>query len=289
MRSSGLALPEPFYRSPRRLPKRHPRRQSPVPVVLLALSLALAAISYAPKTNPAPSIDNLPDLNPKTSTPALEELTSKLPIPIEAAPAKEGSPYLYSQRSPLSSSSIYFAEDHFVFQIAVEEREESRQEDPKDLRKPKKYTSYAYPFYFEAPASRAKIYPEDQLPSRSNYFIGDDPSSWRTDVPNYQKLRYEGLWDGIDAIFYSKEGHPAFDFLIYPGADPEKIALRTEGLEDLQIQDDGSLQAQTPWGTISVSAPKSYYEDTGEPIPSAGADQEALGDSLQVPTTTRRP
>jgi hypothetical protein len=80
MGSLGLALSEsPYPRAPRRLPKRKPRGQSPVPVVLLALSLALAALSYTPKTNPAPSIDNLPDLNPKTSPPALEELTSKLP------------------------------------------------------------------------------------------------------------------------------------------------------------------------------------------------------------------
>jgi hypothetical protein len=290
MGSFGAALSEsPYPRAPHRLPKRKPRRQSPVPVVLLALSLALAAISYAPKTNPAPDIKNLPDPSPKTSTPALEELTSKLPIPIEAAPAMEGSPYLYSQRSPLSSSSIYFAEDHIVFQVAVQEREESRQEDPKDLRKPKKYTSYAYPFYFDSPASRAKIYPEDRLPSRSNYFIGNDPSLWRTDVPNYQKLRYQGLWDGIDAIFYTKEGHPAFDFVLYPGADPEKIALRTEGLEDLQIQDDGSLRAKTPWGTISISAPKSYYEDTGEPIESAWQDDQGLFHIALGPYDSTRP
>jgi hypothetical protein len=82
MGSFGAALSEsPYPRAPHRLPKRKPRGQSPVPVVLLALSLALAALSYAPKTNPAPKRENLPDPSPKTSTPALEELTSKLSSP----------------------------------------------------------------------------------------------------------------------------------------------------------------------------------------------------------------
>jgi len=31
---------------------------------------------------------------------------------------------------------------------------------------------------------------EDPLPGRSNYFIGNDPQKWLTDVPTYAKVRY---------------------------------------------------------------------------------------------------
>ncbi len=36
---------------------------------------------------------------------------------------------------------------------------------------------------------QAKIEPLDPLPAKSSYFIGSDPSKWRTDIPNYGAWR----------------------------------------------------------------------------------------------------
>ncbi len=30
----------------------------------------------------------------------------------------------------------------------------------------------------------------DPLPGRANYFIGNDPSRWRSDIPVFEKVRY---------------------------------------------------------------------------------------------------
>src|SRR5262249_42458199 len=38
----------------------------------------------------------------------------------------------------------------------------------------------------------------DPLPGRSNYFVGDDPSKWHTDVTNYARVRYRGVYPGVD-------------------------------------------------------------------------------------------
>jgi hypothetical protein len=37
----------------------------------------------------------------------------------------------------------------------------------------------------------------------SNYFIGNDPSQWRTDIPHYARLKVAGVYSGIDLVFYS--------------------------------------------------------------------------------------
>ena len=42
----------------------------------------------------------------------------------------------------------------------------------------------------------------DELPGRSNYFIGSDPAQWRTDVRTYAKVKYAGVYPGIDLIYY---------------------------------------------------------------------------------------
>ena len=40
----------------------------------------------------------------------------------------------------------------------------------------------------------------DELTTRSNYFAGSDPSSWRTDIPSYARVRYAQVYPGIDMV-----------------------------------------------------------------------------------------
>ncbi len=41
-----------------------------------------------------------------------------------------------------------------------------------------------------------------RLPGVSNYFIGRDRSKWQTGVPHFAKVGYEGVYPGIDLVFY---------------------------------------------------------------------------------------
>ena len=66
---------------------------------------------------------------------------------------------------------------------------------------------------------------EQQLPGKSNYFLGNDPKKWRTNVPNYAAAQYRGIYQGVDAIFHGDNRRLEFDFNVAPGADPGTIAL----------------------------------------------------------------
>jgi len=46
----------------------------------------------------------------------------------------------------------------------------------------------------------AKVTGVDELAGTSNYFIGNDPTKWRTNVPTYAKVKYEGIYSGIDLV-----------------------------------------------------------------------------------------
>ena len=37
----------------------------------------------------------------------------------------------------------------------------------------------------------------DRLPSESNYFVGNDPAKWRSNVPHYARTRLDGVYPGI--------------------------------------------------------------------------------------------
>ena len=68
----------------------------------------------------------------------------------------------------------------------------------------------------------------DELPGKSNYFIGNDPKKWRSNVPNYGKVKYEGVYPGIDLVYYGNQRHLEYDFVVAPGADPAAIRLAIE-------------------------------------------------------------
>ena len=40
------------------------------------------------------------------------------------------------------------------------------------------------------------------LPGKANYFIGNDPAQWRTNVPTYAKVQYREVYPGIDLVYY---------------------------------------------------------------------------------------
>jgi hypothetical protein len=44
----------------------------------------------------------------------------------------------------------------------------------------------------------AKVSGMEELPGKSNYFIGNDPKKWRTSVPNYAKVKYANVYPGVD-------------------------------------------------------------------------------------------
>ncbi|MGH9902543.1 MAG: SBBP repeat-containing protein, partial [Pyrinomonadaceae bacterium] len=79
----------------------------------------------------------------------------------------------------------------------------------------------------------------DEFSVRSNYFIGNDPKRWRTDVRQYAKVRYTGVYPGIDLIYYGNQQALEYDFIVAPGASPSRIRLAFKGAEEVSIDDEG--------------------------------------------------
>ncbi len=60
----------------------------------------------------------------------------------------------------------------------------------------------------------ARIAGMDKLPGRTNYFIGNDPSQWHTDVPSYAQVRYSSIYPGVDLVFYGNQRRLEYDFIL---------------------------------------------------------------------------
>ena len=67
----------------------------------------------------------------------------------------------------------------------------------------------------------------DKQAGVSNYFIGNDPSKWHTDVANYAEVAYKGVYRGIDLVYHGDQKQLEYDFVVAPGADPRASGWRS--------------------------------------------------------------
>jgi len=82
----------------------------------------------------------------------------------------------------------------------------------------------------------AEAVPSRPLPGRSHYLIGDDPARWRRDVPQYERVEYRGVFPGIDVAYYGSQRELEYDFLLAPGADPDRVRLSFAGARALRVE-----------------------------------------------------
>jgi len=86
-----------------------------------------------------------------------------------------------------------------------------------------------------------------ELNGKSNFFLGDDPRHWRTDVPNFSRVEYSEIYRGIDLVYYGdRSGHLEHDFIVKRGANPAVIRLRLGDIESLQRLPTGDLELVLP-------------------------------------------
>ena len=107
----------------------------------------------------------------------------------------------------------------------------------------------------------------EELPGKSNYFIGNDPAKWRTNVPTYRKVEYREVYPGVSLVYY---GNPAaaaqleYDFVVAPGADPGQIRLGVEGAGRVEVDAEGDLVLQAAaGGQVRFHKPLVYQEVDG--------------------------
>ncbi len=130
---------------------------------------------------------------------------------------------------------------------------------PGDGRAHQKARGVALRMTFEGDAYVPEIVGEKPLPGHHNYFLGNDESRWRTGVPLYGSVRYQGLYPGIDLRLREVNGVPEYDLLLEPGADVALVSVHVEGGKGLSIADDGSLVIETALGPLTQPRPKTWH------------------------------
>ena len=110
----------------------------------------------------------------------------------------------------------------------------------------------------------------DELPGRSNYFIGKDPANWRANVPNFGRVAEHGVYPGIDLVYYGNQQQLEYDFVVAPGADPRAIRLAIDGERRLRLDSTGDLIVSLEGGDLRLHKPAIYQTSRGAKQPVSG-------------------
>jgi len=105
---------------------------------------------------------------------------------------------------------------------------------------------------FNGANPQAEMVGLEKLPGIVNYFIGADPSNWRTNIPTYQKVEYKNVYPGIDLVYYGNQGQLEYDLIVAPGADPAQITLAFEGAEQIEVDQHGDLVITVPQSSTNT-------------------------------------
>jgi len=104
------------------------------------------------------------------------------------------------------------------------------------------------------------------LSSRSNFFRGRNRENWHTGLSHYGGVRYQGVYPGIDVVYYGNQNQLEYDFVLHPGADPGRIRIKFRGAGHLSLTAEGDLELENGGVRLVQKRPYIYQQEPDSPV-----------------------
>ncbi len=110
--------------------------------------------------------------------------------------------------------------------------------------------------------------------SVSNYFVGQDPSQWHSQIADFARVQFAQVYPGVNLTYYGNQSQLEYDFDVAAGANPNVILLSFAGAQNLSLDAAGNLEVQIAGGDLIEHAPILYQMN--------GAQREAVAGSYVI-------
>ena len=114
------------------------------------------------------------------------------------------------------------------------------------------------------------------LRAHSNYFIGRDPSHWRTSIPHYARAEARSAVPGVDVIAYGNAATDRrgdqleFDLRLAPEANADDLRVKISGTEDMRLSAAGDLLTRVENYELVMHKPVLYEESPRRELTCSG-------------------
>jgi Beta-propeller repeat len=140
---------------------------------------------------------------------------------------------------------------------------ELRAKNPLQQRNARKDSTAVVRMQLVGANSPAQVSASGQLPGKSNYFLGNDPSKWRRDVAHYARVNYQDVYPGVNLAFHGAQRQLEFDFVVAPLANPAPIGFRFTGAQGMKTDGSGNLIISSTAGDVLLHKPVAFQEKNG--------------------------
>jgi len=134
-----------------------------------------------------------------------------------------------------------------------------------------KTTTEALSLSFVGANKEARITADDKKTGHVNYFIGNDKTKWRSNIPTYGAVTYEDVYKNIDIRFYGNNKNMEHDVIVKPGGDISNVKFAYKGIKGLKVTEGGDLEVALKKGKIIEQRPVIYQEIGGRRVAVEGS------------------
>lgn len=99
-----------------------------------------------------------------------------------------------------------------------------------------------------------------------NYFSGNDPGKWHSEVALYQEVMIEDVYDGIHVRYYLQNGQLRYDFIVEEGANPTAICFELKGSLKTTVNTSRELVFKTKFGDVKQADLTTFQTINGERV-----------------------
>lgn len=174
----------------------------------------------------------------------------------------------FNYRLSLFQGEMRLAKDKFIYILhepAYIEAEHQHPSHDNVKNESELFDSHAYEVRFLHANSNVKVIEKQKYPDYQNYFLGNNPKKWATNVEIFGELWYEQLYKGIDMNIYGIEEGLKYNFMLQPNANPSQIQLQYEGIENICLK-NGNLILKTSFTEVKELAPIAFQIIGGQKI-----------------------
>ena len=232
-------------------------------VITVLCLLPLAAVSLTGQSRPnqrvpGPSVGMLPA--PTGVRSRLLETYGRLPLAFEANQGQTDQQVKFVSRG--AGYNLFLTATEAVLTLQKVSRQESNAPAATALP-PQEEKSAVLHMKLLGGNAKADVFGQDELPGKSNYFMGNDPKKWHAGVWQYGKVRYAKVYPGVDLVYYGNQREIEYDFVVAPGADPRRIQFDMGGARRIRQNEEGDLVLTVGEGEIRWHKPIVYQEKDG--------------------------
>ena len=183
-----------------------------------------------------------------TATARLQAASGKLPLSFVPNAGQMDPTVRFQVRS--AGATLFFTSNEIVLSLPTRTAA-----DPSEIRNPPSAIRDPQPaiskpraivrLVFDQANPAPEISAASPLPGTVNYFRGNDPEQWHTNLPTYAGVVYRQLYPGIDLHYDGANRSLKATYLVAPGADPAVIRWGYDGASRVRVEDaSGDLLVQ---------------------------------------------